>query len=377
MAKEKRRGHGEGAIYQRKGDGRWVAAMILPSGKRKALYGKTRKEAADKLKHAVNDLDNGLDLEAGRQTVAQYLDKWLAASVKPSVKVKTYEGYESIVRVRVAPRMGRKQLAKLTALDLQSLYTELAESGLSARSVHHTHRVLHRAFVQAVRWNLIVRNPCDGAQGPRATRSEMKVWTPEQADAFLIATRQHPAHALYMLALTTGMRQGELLGLKWADVDLGAGTLAVRRSLQRQRGAGLVFEEPKTARSRRSIRLSQRAIDALRAHSDRQTFDRRMAGSEWNARDLVFCHASGEPLDPSYQTTIFKKAIAAVGAPPIRFHDMRHTAATLLLSRGVHVKLVSEMLGHATIVLTLDVYSHLIPAMHGDAAAAMDAILTA
>ena len=372
----KRRGHGEGAIYQRK-DGRWVAALILPSGKRKALYGKTRKDAADKLKHAISDIDRGLDLSAGRQTVAQYLDKWLAASVKPSVKVKTYEGYESIVRVRVAPRIGTKQLAKLTALDLQALYTELADAGLSARSVHHTHRVLHRAFVQAVRWNLIVRNPCDGAQGPRATRSEMKVWTPEQADAFLIATRKHPVHALYMLALTTGMRQGELLGLKWADVDLSASTLAVRRSLQRQRVAGLVFEEPKTARSRRSIRLSQRAIDALRAHHDRQTFDRRVAGSEWKSLDLVFCHATGEPLDPSYQTTIFKKAVEAADVPAIRFHDMRHTAATVLLSAGVHVKLVSEMLGHATIVLTLDTYSHLIPAMHGDAAAAMDAMLTA
>jgi integrase len=372
----KRRGHGEGAIYQRKGDGRWVGALILPNGKRKSLYAKTRADVTAKLRAAMKGLDDGISLDTDRQTVASYLDKWLAAGVKPSVRVKTYEGYESIVRVRVAPDIGRKQLAKLTALDLQALYTELADAGLSARSVHHTHRVLHRAFVQAVRWNLIVRNPCDGAQGPRATGSEMKVWTPEQTDAFLIATRQHPGHALYMLALTTGMRQGELLGLKWADVDLSAGTLAVRRSLQRQRGKGLVFEEPKTARSRRSIRLSQRAIDALRAHHDRQTFDRRIVGSEWNARYLVFCHATGEPLDPSYQTTIFKKAVEAADLPAIRFHDMRHTAATMLLAKGVHVKLISEMLGHATITLTLDTYSHVIPAMHGDAAAAIDAILT-
>jgi integrase len=351
--------------------------VSLQSGKRRSFYGKTRREAQDKLRAALRDLDAGLDLSADRQTVGQFLDKWLAASVKPSVKTKTYEGYESIVRVRVTPRIGKRQLAKLSALDLQALYTELADAGLSARSVHHTHRVLHRAFVQAVRWNLIARNPCDGAQGPRATRSEMKVWTPEQADAFLIATRKHPSHALYMLALTTGMRQGELLGLKWGDLDLSAGTLAVRRTLQRQRGKGLVFEEPKTARSRRSVHLSQRGIVALRAHHDRQTFDRRVAGSEWNALDLVFCHANGEPLDPSYQTAIFKKAIAAAGVPAIRFHDMRHTAATILLSRGVHVKLVSELLGHATIVLTLDTYSHLIPAMHGDAAAAMDAVFTA
>jgi integrase len=202
----------------------------LPNGKRKDYYTKTRKDAAARLRSAQKALDDGLTLDTGRQTLAAYLTKWLSASVQPSVKVKTYEGYESTVRVRVVPRLGSKQLAKLTALDLQGLYTDLAASGLSARSVHHTHRVLHRAFVQAMRWNLIARNPCDGAQGPRATRAEMKVWTPQQTDAFLISTREHPAHALYMLALTTGMRQGELLGLRWQDVDLDTGRLAVRQA---------------------------------------------------------------------------------------------------------------------------------------------------
>jgi integrase len=374
--KQRRRGHGEGAVFQR-GDGLWVARLNDPNGKRKTLYAKTRKEAADKLRAAQKSVDDGLSLDTGRQTAAQFLDKWLAASVKPSVKTKTYEGYESIVRVRVNPRMGGKHLAKLTALDLQALYTDLANAGLSPRSVHHTHRCLHRAFVQAVRWNLIARNPCDGAQGPQATRPEMMVWTPQEADTFLISTREHPAHALYTLALTTGMRQGELLGLKWADVDLSAGTLSIRRSLQRQRGAGPVLITLKTARSRRSIHLSQRAIAALRTHSDRQAFDRRAAGAEWVEHDLVFCHANGEPLDPSYQTATFKKAAEAAGVPVIRFHDMRHTAATVLLAKGVHVKVVSEMLGHATITLTLDTYSHVIPAMQSDAAAAMDAVFTA
>ena len=372
----KRRGHNEGTI-RRRPDGLWEARLSLPAGKRNGLYGKTRKEVQDKLRAAQRDIDAGLDLSAGRQTVAQYLDSWLAGSVKPSARIKTYEGYESIVRVRVAPRLGKRPLAKLAPLDLQALYTELAGAGLSSRSVHHTHRVLHRAFVQAVRWNLITRNPCDGAQGPRATRAEMSVWTPEEADTFLMSTRQLPVHALYILALTTEMRQGELLGLKWSDADLGTGTVAVRRSLQQQRGKGLVLEEPKTARSRRSVRLSQRAIVALRAHQDRQAFNRRAAGSEWIESDLVFCDSVGKPLDPSYQTAIFKRAVAAAGLPAIRFHDMRHTAATILLSRGVHVKLVSELLGHATIVLTLDTYSHLIPAMHGDAAAAMDAVFAA
>jgi integrase len=372
MARKIRR-RGEGTIRQRP-DGVWEARLTVDNGKRKSLYAPTEDALLTKLRQAQRDLEDGVDLSAETMTVAQFLDKWLAASVRPSVKIKTYEGYESICRIRVKPRIGSKKLTKLTALDLQSLYTNLATAGLSPRSVHHTHRVLHRAFVQAQRWNLIARNLCDGAQGPRATRSEMKVWTPDEADAFLHATRKHRMHALYVLALTTGMRQGELLGLKWADLDLAASTLAVRRSLQWQRGNGCAFVEPKTTRSRRRVHLSQRAIAALRAHKDGQAWARREAAEAWQDQDLVFCDPLGGVVAPSHQTAVFKSAAEAAGLPVIRFHDMRHTAATILLARGVHVKLVSEMLGHSTIVLTLDTYSHLIPAMHGDAASVMDAV---
>jgi integrase len=375
MAREKRRGHGEGSIYQAKSDGRWVAALILPSGKRKYLYGKTRKEAAERLKHAMRDLDAGLDLDVGRLTVGHYLDKWLNASVKPSVKVRTYEGYESIVRVRVAPRIGRKLLVKLTALDLQGLYADLSASGLSARSVGHTHRCLHRAFEQAVKWGMLGRNPCHGATAPRPQHTEMKVLTPAQANAFLAATVDHPAHALYSLAITTGMRAGELLGLQWGDLDLDAGKLTVRRALQQQNSAGLVFVTPKSTRSRRTILLSQRAIEALRVHRDRQAFRRKQVGSDWRDLDLVFAGPIGGPTDPSWSRQVFYAALDAAGIPHVRFHDLRHTAATLLLMQGVHPKVVSDMLGHSTVGLTLDTYSHLLPAMHQQAAAAMDAIL--
>jgi integrase len=180
-----------------------------------------------------------------------------------------------------------------------------------------------------------------------------------------------------VLALTTGMRQWELLGLKWADVDFNAGTLAVRRALQWQRGIGLAFTEPKTARSRRKIHLSRTALAALRGHKDRQAFERHAAGAAWNGHGLVFCDAIGEPLSPTNETKRFQRAVATAGLPVIRFHDLRHTAATILLTRGVLVKLVSEMLGHSSIVLTLDTYSHVIPAMHADAAAAMDAVFSA
>jgi integrase len=372
----KRRGHGEGSIKQR-ADGLWEARVSLEGGKRRSFYGKTRREAQDKLRAALRDIDAGLDLSADRQTVAQYLDKWLSASAKPSVKVRTYEGYESIVRVRVAPRIGKKQIAKLTPLDLQALYTELAEAGLSARSIGHTHRVLHRAFDQAVKWNILTRNPCQGTTPPRPQRAEMKVLTPEQARAFLAATIDHPAHALYALAITSGMRAGELLGLQWGDVDLDAGHLTIRRALQQQNSAGLVFVTPKTTKSRRMIFLSQRAIDALRAHRDRQTFHRRQVGSEWRDLNLVFPGPFGGPTDPSWSRQVFYAALEAAGIPRVRFHDLRHTAATLALMQGVHPKVVSDMLGHGTVGLTLDTYSHLLPAMHQQAAAAMDAILGA
>lgn len=370
----KRRGHGEGSIKQR-ADGLWEARVSLEAGKRRSLYGKTRKEAQDKLRAALRDLDAGIDLSADRQSVSQFLDKWLAASVKPSVKVRTYEGYESIMRVRVAPRIGKKQLAKLTPLDLQSLYTDLADLGLSARSIGNTHRVLHRALGQAVKWNLLGRNPCDGATAPRPQRTEMKVLSPEQVRAFLSATAEHPAHALYSLAVTSGMRAGELLGLQWGDVDLDARKLTVQRALQQQRNAGLVFVTPKTAKSRRMIILSQRAVDALRVHRDRQTFHRKQVGAEWRDLDLVFPGPFGGPTDPSWSRQVFYAALEKAGMPRVRFHDLRHTAATLALMQGVHPKVVSDMLGHGTVGLTLDTYSHLLPAMHQQAAAAMDAIL--
>ncbi len=372
----KRRGHGEGTIKQRS-DGRWEGQVSLPDGRRKSVYGKTRREAQDKLRAALRDLDAGLDLSAGRQTFDHFLHQWLSASVRPAVATKTYEGYESIVRVRIVPRLGRTPLRKLTPLDLQALYASLQDAGLSNRSILHTHRVLHRAFAQAVRWGLLVRNPCDGATPPRPKRAEMRVLSQEQVTVLLDTTRDQPAYALYVAAVTTGMRQGELLGLRWDDVDLDAAKVTVRRALQRQRGNGLVFVEPKTGRSRRTVMLSQRAVTALKQHRVRQLEERLQAGPEWRDRDLVFANPFGGPLDPSWQTAVFKEALHGAGLPPVRFHDLRHTAATLLLRQGVHPKVVSEMLGHATITITLDTYSHLVPVLHAQAAAAMDAALGA
>jgi len=372
----KRRGHNEGSIRQR-ADGTWEARISLVGGVRKSLYGKTRTEVQAKLRSAQRDIDAGMSIDSGKITVRDYLEKWLNSSVKPSVKVRTYEGYESIVRVRVLPHLGRKAIGRVTSLDLQSMYTELAESGLSARSVQHTHRVLHLAFTQAMRWSMLTRNPCDGVTPPQAQRPKLQVLTQEQVATLLDVTREHPNHALFVLAVTTGMRIGELLGLTWADIDLDGKKLMVRQSLQRQNEAGLVFVEPKTSRSRRTIMLSQRAVSALRHHRARKNEQRLLTGSEWQDLGLVFSNATGGAPDPGWQRQVFQEELKRAGLPRLRFHDLRHTAATLLLSQGVHPKVVSEMLGHATITLTLDTYSHLVPVMHAQAADAMDSMLGA
>src|SRR5918995_2540216 len=194
------RRRGEGTIRQRP-DEVWEARLTMPDGKRKSLYAPTEDALLAKLRQAQRDLEDGVDLSADTMTVAQFLDKWLSAAVKPSVKTKTYITYESLCRTAIAPRIGSKKLAKLSALDLQSLYTNLADAGLSPRSVHHVHRVLHRAFAQAVRWKLLPRNPCDGATSPKAPRVELSVWSAGEADAFLIAARAQRMHGLYVLAL--------------------------------------------------------------------------------------------------------------------------------------------------------------------------------
>ena len=273
------------------------------------------------------------------------------------------------------PRIGNKKLGQVTPLMIQTLYSDLRVAGLSSRSIIHTHTLLHKSFQQAVKWRMIAQNPVALVEPPRAERREMSVLTRQEASKFLDATRGHRYAALFTLAVSTGMRQGELLGLRWSDVDIDAKRLQVQQALQRQREEGLVFVTPKTRQSRRTIVLSDRAVVALKSHLARQDDRRATAGCRWVEHDLVFAGLTGGPLEPSKITLEFKRTLAAAGLPAIRFHDLRHTAATLLLSQNLHPKMVSEMLGHSTISITLDTYSHLVPVLHQQAAVAMDAML--
>lgn len=368
----KRRSNGEGTISQRS-DGRWEAKLTLPGGKRRAFYGRTKQEAAKKLRAALQAKDSNLPIPSERLTVERFFTDWLE-TLKPRVKSGTLERYEVDVRLRVIPNLGKRKLVSLSAADLQLLYSQCLESGLSPTSVRNLHRVISAALTQAVKWSMVVRNVASLASAPKANKKEMAVLNREQASHFLEVAKGHRLEALFSLAITSGMRQGELLALKWKDVDLEAGSLQVRTTLRRTKD-GFVFSEPKTARSRRNVVLSQTALAALRHHRIAQNTERLGLGAIWEDNDLVFANEVGRPIEAqNVYNRSFKRILKQAGLPAIRFHDLRHTAATLMLGQGVHPKVVSDLLGHATVAITLDLYSHVLPTMHKEAAGKMDAI---
>ena len=301
--------------------------------------------------------------------------QWLEA-VRPSLRPSTWDRYEIYVRVYTIPQLGRVTLAKLGPQDLQMLYARKLEAGQSPTTVRHLHAVLHKLLAQAVGWGLVPRNVADFVSAPRMVHHEMQTLSAEQARRLLTAATGERLEALYVLALTTGMRLGELLAQRWSDVDLDGGSLQIKATLQR--GAhGLSFGEPKTARSRRGIVLTEAALASLHSHRVRQSAERLFVGKEWEDNDLLFANEVGRPIDAgNLRRRSFQPLLKEAALPSIRFHDLRHTAATLLLAQGVYPKAVSEMLGHSQISMTFDLYGHVTPTMQRVAAQAMDEILT-
>ncbi len=364
-----RRGNGEGSIYQLP-DGRWRGQATI-AGRRVGVYGKTRKEAQAGLRELQGNADKGLLPAAGRVTVAQLAERWLEDVARHSVKPRTRDFYADKMRLYVLPTLGNCRLTSLQPAHLQKLYSDLLDRGLSAQTVHHVHTVLHRALRQAVEWNHVPRNVADVAHAPRVKRTEMRVLTAEQANILQMVAADTRYEALIALAVSSGMRKGELLGLRWQDVDLDEGTVHVRRQLD-QNGR---VSEPKTAKARRRIGLPASTVAALRAHKRRQAEHRLLWGPEWEDNDLVFCTHQGRPLGASNLSRDFKRLLRRAGLPDIRFHDLRHTNATLLLLQNTPAKVVSERLGHASIQITLDTYSHVLPSMDRDAADRLEALL--
>jgi integrase len=381
-----KRGNGEGSIYRRS-NGTWAAQYTLWTAegrKRRSVSGKTRAEVSRKLTEAMADRDGGLVCDAGNLTVGEYLDRWLAASVKGTVKETTYANYAYVTRVHVSPAVGRVKLKSLSPTHVRGFYGEKARSGLAAATVKKMHVVLRKALAQVVSDGLIPRNAADGVKPPRvsAPGEEIKPLDSEECAAFLEATRGEKLEALYVLAIHCGLREGELLALRWEDANLEAvkPALLVRRTLTRgENGRGYVIGASTKSGKGRRVRLTPRAVAALREHKKRQLEERIRLAGLWQDQNLIFPNEAGRTFNPSnLRNRSFRRIKARANVrEDLRFHDLRHTCATLLLSEGVNVKVVSEMLGHASVTITLNTYSHVLPDMQDSAAEAMEAALGA
>jgi len=368
-----RRGNGEGSIYRRQ-DGRWVAAITRPNGRQESFYARSRSAAAAKLEEEVHKQSAGIAPPTGNETLTEFLHDWLE-SVRPQLRPRTWVRYEQFARLQLIPKLGRRPLGDLQPQELQSLYSSLVAAGLSPSTVRKVHRLLHVALVHAVRWGLVSRNVADLVDAPREARKEMETLSETEVRQFLTEARQDRLAALWLLAITTGMRQGEMIATRWTDIDLRRGSLQVTGTLQREPGKGLVREEPKTERSRRRIVLGQETLAALHTWKSEQSDERLQAGANWFQSDLVFTRPLGQPFDPDRLRRRFRALLQDAGLPRIRFHDLRHTAATLMMSRGIHPKVASDLLGHSTVAITLDLYSHSSEPMHREAAEVLDGIV--
>ena len=377
MARKKQKGNGTGTVYPRKNkDGKVVGyrgSYFAPDGKRRYVSAKKKGEAEKALRRAMADADRGLVFEAGSLTVGKYLkDKWLA-DIKDTVRRKTFVQYESVVRCHLAPALGRLKLVSLTPAHVRALYREKLDSGLAPRTVQYIHTTLHKALKQAVMDGFIPRNVTEAVKAPQALRKEIKPLNLTQVKALLSTARGDRLEALYVFAIHTGLRRSEILGLKWTDVDLETGTISVQRSLD----TNGTFNPPKRNNSRRTVKLTDQAIEALKAHRPRQNQERLRLGSLWEDHDLVFPNRIGKPMnaDNLYHRE-FKPLLKKAELSGFTFHSLRHTCATLLCSKNVNPKIVQEMMGHANISQTMDTYSHIMPGMQDAAATALESALS-
>lgn len=374
----KKRGQNEGSIY-RTSDGRWAAAFTTGyfNGKqrRKVLYAKTREDVARKLTTALRERDQGLAPTNDKLALGTFLEQWLEGSVKGSTRPRTYQSYCQLVRLHILPVLGNERLTKLSVQRVNTFLAAKRQTGLSPRTVQYLRAVLRRALNMALKWGLVARNVAALADTPKIERHAISALDSEQARRLLAAAAGHRLEALFSVALAVGLRIGEALALEWADVDLKARTLTVSKQLQRI-GGKLVVTHPKSHSGRRTIPLPSCAVEALKDHRLRQELqDRPLAGERWQESSFVFTTTIGTPLEPRNATKQFQELLKRAGLRPMRFHDLRHTCATLLLAQNVHPRVVMEILGHSQISLTMNTYSHVVPRVMAEAAEKMDEAL--
>ena len=386
----RKRGNNEESIYPRK-DGTWVAQMSIARDpktgkpKRAYFYAKTRKEAADKLTKALRDHQQGILVEPHKLTLGEWLDKWLWHYKRPSLRSTTFDNYEMLIHHHLKPALGNIAMRDLRPEHLQHFYNEKGKEGLSSRSVQLMHTVAHGALSQAEKNQLVARNVSRLTERPQGVRREAQTLTAEQVGTSLLpALRDDRLFAVFYLVFGAGLRRGELLALRWKDINLNDGVLQVRQTLARvnvyneqgrKERTQLIFQEPKTAQSRRSIPMPEACLDAMKRHKAKQAEEKLLLGPAYDDHGLAVCQPDGKPIDPRNFLRYFKKVLKQAGLPDMRIHDARHTFATMMLELGESPKTVQTMLGHSRIGITLDIYSHVSLDLEKRAAAKLNAAL--
>ena len=374
-----RRSHGEGAVYRRERDGKWVVTIELgwSGGKRrrKSAVAGSEQAALTRLAALREAHAAGRSLPARERTVGAWLEEWLSdVKAFDGTRPATLAAYRFIATRYITPVIGAIALDKLGPADVQRLLAAARRENPSASTLRHVHGVLRNALNDAERLELVPRNVARAVKSPPLNRGERRSLTTEEARRFLDVVARERLEALFVVAMTTGLRRGELLGLRWDDVDLDQGLLHVRRSLQRVDGA-LRIMEPKTARSRRTVPLPASAVAALRRHRSRQGEERLLAGALWRDSGIVFASTIGTLLEPRNVNRRFEVLRDRAALPWLRLHDLRHACATLLLAQGVDPRTIMELLGHSAIGVTMNTYTHVLPEVLRAASEAMDRAL--
>lgn len=373
-----RRANGESSIFKG-ADGRWhgwVSCGTAPDGRRRRRHvsAKTRVLVVQKVRAAEAERD--LDVRAPGVTVAVWLSYWVSEIQPRRVRPRTLDGYTSLIDRHVTPSLGRLRLAQVTPDHLEGLYTRLLAGGLSASTVLRVHRLLARAFKVAVQRGVVARNVTALVDPPRVPRADVaRPLSADEARAVLATAASERNAARWTVALALGLRQSEVLGLQWRDIDLAAGSLTVRRTQHEVAGVGITYAEPKTDRSRRTLALPPMLVQQLAEHRRVQAVERETAGSVWEEHDAVFAQPNGRPVGRKVDYTAWCRLLERAGVRHVRLHDARHTTATLLLAEGIQARVVMDLLGHSQMRTTTDLYSHVMPALAREAADKMGRVL--
>lgn len=368
----KRRGNKEGAIWKERK--KWRAAVTI-DGKRLTRSFSTKDECRAWIRDTQDQIQKGMTYKMSGVTLGEYIQPWIELH-KTRLSPKTAVRYKQIIRDYIVPQLGSIKLRDLRLEQIEAHCYDLLKKGLSPRSARFPHMIIQRSLDDAVRKGYVSYNAAHGATLPRSSQKEMEILDEDEVMRFMITIQDTRYEALYHLAIKTGMRKGEILGLKWSDLDWKRGTLRIQRQVYRVHKQGLVIRQPKTRASRRTIQLGEKMLDVLRVHHSKQQILKAAAGKRWKEKNLIFTSTIGTHLGGSNLRNDYNNQLIKANIRHIRFHDLRHTAASLMLNNGVPIIVVSKMLGHSKTSTTLDIYGHLMPTMQDEAARIMDELVT-